>query len=101
MCVVKIPIDFTINSDFFPNVQPELSLAWLCAVPVHPVIADKGEENQTSGSPQEVVESNEVSSQTSFLQTRQSKCSQPLLTRFASQAITCCFLRIEMNYSYK
>lgn len=45
VCVVNISIDFTINPDFFPDVQSELPLARLCAVPVHPVVVDQGEEN--------------------------------------------------------
>jgi len=74
------------SKEFFPYVQSEPLLVQLCAVSTCPVISSWGKEGGTSLStspPQEAAESTEITSQPSFLQSRQPKCL--LLTGHAFQ----------------
>lgn len=81
--------------EMFPNVQCDPPLLQLCTIPMHPVISFHGKETGTSLSTspsQEVVKSNEAFCLPFFLQTRQPRCPQALLTGHAFQPFDqlCC-----------
>lgn len=76
------------SKGIFPNIESKPPLAQLCAVSSCPIIGHQGEEISISISaspPQEVVERKQITSWPPFLQTRQPKCPQHLLTGHAFQ----------------
>ncbi|KAK4825734.1 hypothetical protein QYF61_002173 [Mycteria americana] len=83
-------LDNPFSKDIFPNIQSKPLLTQLEAISSHPVASYLGEETDThltTTSFQAVVESDEVSPQPPFLQTKQPQFPQPLLIRLVLQTL--------------
>ncbi|KAK4827917.1 hypothetical protein QYF61_022365, partial [Mycteria americana] len=89
--LVPVPmLDHPFSKEVFPNIPPKPLLMQPKAISSHPIASYLGEETDmhlTTTSFQVVVESDEVSPQPPFLQTKQPQFPQPLLIRLVLQTL--------------